>query len=271
MRRRLCALAALLMLWMAAARAAELPAGTTVIETEAFFGVPVTELTLPASVRIIGPRAFSTATLRHVTIPATVTFIDKTAFDGTATDFFATVTAGSYAENWCIANGVRWSHTGVYVVTPPYSAYQLSLQGDKYIGVPYSVMDCQAFVEACLRDIGLNRDLAGSNAWFREMDWVGTPEECKALFGSIPKGAFLYILEFDGNEPARYKPDGLGNASHMGIYTGTNRGAVASSKSKGGVIYSYFAGSSINGSWNRVGLWRELDYGAAVNEYLATH
>ncbi len=274
-RRRLCVLTAMLLLWTAAACAFELPSGTSVIESEAFCGVPVTELTLPASVRIIGPRAFSTSTLKHITIPATVTFIDQTAFDGTASDFFATVTAGSYAESWCAARGIRYSYTDVYVVTPAYSAYQFSLQGEKYLGVPYSIMDCQAFVEACLRDIGLRRDLAGSNAWYREMDWVGTPEECRALFGSIPKGAFLFILEFDGNEPPKYKPDGLGNASHMGIYTGiytgTHKGAMASSKKRGCVIDSYFAGSTINGGWNRVGLWHELDYGAAINEYLATH
>jgi len=73
------------------------------------------------------------------------------------------------------------------------SAEQVSLQGDKYLGTSYKTMDCQAFVEKCLKDAGLSVNLAGSNAWYREClknGWVGTPEQCKSTFGSIPKGAF---------------------------------------------------------------------------------
>ena len=62
--------------------------------------------------------------------------------------------------------------------------------------------------------------------------------------------------------------DGIGNASHIGLYIGRESGAIHSSYSKNGVRYSYFAGSTINGGWNRVGLWNELDYGEAVNEML---
>lgn len=151
---------------------------------------------------------------------------------------------------------------------PTVSARTVSLMGDKYLGRTYSQMDCQAFVEQCLADAGLNVNLTGSNAWYRAMTWVGTPEECRAKFGSIPVGAFLYILEQNGKEPDKYKADGLGNASHIGIYIGRESGAIHSSYSRGGVYYSYFAGSTINGGWNRVGLWTELDYGEAVNEML---
>ena len=90
----------------------------------------------------------------------------------------------------------------------------------KYLGTPYSKMDCQAYVERCLKDIGISRNLAGSNAWYRAMTWTGTPAECTASFGKIPKGAFLFILKSDGKEPAKYRGDGIGNASHIGIYTG---------------------------------------------------
>lgn len=160
----------------------------------------------------------------------------------------------------------------------------------KFLGVPYSTMDCQAFVEAALKEIGINENLPGSNAWYRHMTWVGTPEECKASFGKIPPGAFLFILERDGKEPEKYKPDGIGNASHIGIYTGmTGRemlkdcpaymemehtsqrnafekkvqfgnGAIHSSQSRGCVCTSNFSGKSIEGGWNRVGLWDKLSY-----------
>ncbi len=148
------------------------------------------------------------------------------------------------------------------------TALDFSMQGDQYIGTPYSVMDCQAFVERCMLDVGLVYDLPGSNAWYRRMTWVGSPEECKARFGAIPKGAILYILEHDGKEPEQYKRDGIGNASHMGIYIERLSGAINSSKSRGGVAYSEFHGQSIPGGWNRIGLWDQFDYGDKINSIL---
>lgn len=148
-----------------------------------------------------------------------------------------------------------------------------------YLGTPYSKMDCQAFVERCLKDIGISRNLAGSNAWYRQMTWTGTPAECIASFGKIPKGAFLFILKQDGKEPAKYKPDGIGNASHIGIYTGMSGaemcklsgvqdavkynygdGAINSSSTHKCVCTSRFAGKAISGGWNRIGLWDALTY-----------
>ena len=152
----------------------------------------------------------------------------------------------------------------------------------KFLGVPYSKLDCQAFVEASLKEIGISENLPGSNVWYRHMTWTGTPEECKASFGKIPPGAFLFILEHDGGEPEKYKPDGIGNASHIGIYTGMTgaemcdiaigdgigdadrynfgNGAIHSSKSRGFVCTSTFSGKTIKGGWNRVGLWDKLSY-----------
>ena len=136
----------------------------------------------------------------------------------------------------------------------------LAAAGPKYLGTPYSKMDCQAFVEACLRDIGIRINLPGSNAWYRKMDWVGSPEECRKQFGKVPVGAFLFIWARDGKEPEKYKPDGKGNASHIGIVTET--GAIHSSASRGCVAESMFAGKTIkNGGWNMVGLWNRIDYG----------
>lgn len=152
------------------------------------------------------------------------------------------------------------------------SAEQVSLQGDKYLGTPYSKMDCQAFVEKCMKDAGMDKNLAGSNAWYRECrknGWVGTPEQCKSTFGSIPKGAFLFILKHDGSETQRGYKDGLGNASHIGLYTGRGKGAIHSSSSRGCVAESAFKGKTIpNGGWNTVGLWDKLDYGDKINRKL---
>ena len=146
------------------------------------------------------------------------------------------------------------------------SAIDFSLAGDKYLGRSYEEMDCQAFVEKCMADVGYRRDLGGSNSWYRECmkhGWVGSPEECVKEFGSVPKGALLFILEAVGPKtPAKFRDDGIGDITHMGIVTGRNDGAIHSSSSRGCVATSKFKGKTIpNGGWNRVGMLEEFDYG----------
>ena len=150
------------------------------------------------------------------------------------------------------------------------NAEKLAQAGFKYLGRSYEEMDCQKFVEKSLKDCGNSTDLPGSNAWYRKMTWVGSPEECKSRFGTIPAGAFLYIWANDGGEEARGYHDGKGNASHIGLVTGTGKGAIHSSYSRGCVCESDFKGKTIkNGGWNRVGLWDEVDYGEPVNSILS--
>ena len=145
---------------------------------------------------------------------------------------------------------------------------KLAAAGYPLLGTPYRSMDCQAFIERCLKDCGLKIDLAGSNAWYRRMKWRGTPEECRQVFGHIPPGAFLFILKEDGKEPEKYRADGLGNAGHIGLKTGRAPGAIHSSASKGKVCESTFRDRSIKGGWNRVGLIPEVSYGKEVDEKL---
>ena len=138
--------------------------------------------------------------------------------------------------------------------------------GFQYLGVPYDDMDCQEFIEQCLKDCGNNTDLGGSNSWYRECmknGWVGTPEQCKAEFGTIPTGAFLFILEpVSESTPEKFRNDEIGDATHIGIVTNTGEGAIHSSHSKGCVCESKFKGKTIpNGGWNRIGLWDKVDYG----------
>ena len=148
-------------------------------------------------------------------------------------------------------------------------ALAFSWAGDEYLGRSYQEMDCQAFVEKCMEKVGIRMDLAGSNTWYREISrngWTGTPEECVKIFGSVPKGALLFILEQNGKEPEKYQKDGIGNASHIGIKTGRGKGAIHSSGSRGCVAESEFHDKTIrNGGWNRVGLWNRMDYGKTVN------
>lgn len=127
-------------------------------------------------------------------------------------------------------------------------------------------MDCQAFVEACLKECGYSHNWTGSNAMWRDMQWKGTPEECKKQFGRIPEGAWLFIWTSDTSSALpKYQKDGEGNATHVGVYTGQGKGAAHSSSSRKGVCQSAFKGSTIkNGGWNRIGLPAFMDYGTTV-------
>lgn len=153
------------------------------------------------------------------------------------------------------------------------SAEAFSEAGDKYLGTPYSQMDCQAFVERCMRDCGLKMDLGGSNSWYREImkhGWVGTPEECMKLFGKIPTGAMLFIWEpVSEHTPEKFRRDGIGDLTHMGIVTHRNDGAIHSSSKNKCVCTSKFRDKTIpNGGWNRIGLYDRFDYGKTVNWYM---
>lgn len=150
------------------------------------------------------------------------------------------------------------------------SAEKFADAGFNYLGVSYSEMDCQAFIERCMQDCGLRMDLKGSNAWYRKMDWTGSPEECVSVFGSVPKGALLFIVADDGGEKARGYTDNKGNAEHVGIVTHKGKGAIHSSSSKGCVAESTFKNKTIrNGGWNRVGLSSLFDYGTKINQILS--
>ena len=139
---------------------------------------------------------------------------------------------------------------------------------DKYT---YEQMDCQAFVEAVLKDIGVRKkngtvyDWKGSNSMYRNYySWRGTIDECKKKFGEIPVGSFVYIWKETGEEEVGYK-DGLGNCTHVGIYCGNNvvRDSTRSTKTgRNGVGTRSLTG------FNRVTLFADLDY-SVTNSYNA--
>lgn len=135
----------------------------------------------------------------------------------------------------------------------------------------YEQLDCQAFVEAVLKDIGVRKangqpfDWRGSNSMYRNYyAWRGTVAECIKQFGRIPVGAFVYIWEPSGEEEVGYH-DGLGNAKHVGIYCGDNvvRDSTRSTKTgRNG------PGSRNMDGFNRVTLFNHLDY-SVNNSYNA--
>lgn len=139
--------------------------------------------------------------------------------------------------------------------TIPYVAGKESL--DPAIGA-----DCQGLIEAIVRKLGGRMSYLGSNdMWRNGASWVGTIAEAKAS-GRLVPGAGLLIVEQDGGEPAKYKVGGSaykagydGNASHVGLYVGSNPEIVHASASKGKVT-----SSTLKNAWTHVILFADIDY-----------
>lgn len=134
----------------------------------------------------------------------------------------------------------------------------------KYNKYKYDDLDCQAFVEKILYDAGVRKpdgtgyNWKGSNSmWRSALSWKGTIAEAIEKFGSIPDGAWTFILKWDGGEKDRGYNDGEGNANHVGIYVGGGlvRDSTRSTKTKRDGVGI----RSIN-DFNYIGLCKYLDY-----------
>lgn len=93
-------------------------------------------------------------------------------------------------------------------------AEKISANRVDLIGIPYSTLDCQAFVEFCLKKYaGISKNWRGSNDM-----WRNAVHDKSDNFDNIDVGEWVFTIKHDGNEPKRYT-DGV-NASHVGIYIG---------------------------------------------------
>lgn len=119
-----------------------------------------------------------------------------------------------------------------------------------YIGIPYSSLDCQAFVEKVLKDCGETHDWRGSNHMWREA--LSEKGKIKS-WADIPAGAWLFTVKNDGGEKARGYNDSEGNAAHVGIYLG---GQDVMHSTTGGVQWDTIASAR----WTHYGLCKYIDY-----------
>lgn len=93
-------------------------------------------------------------------------------------------------------------------------AEKISANRVDLIGIPYTTLDCQAFVEFCLKKYaGISKNWRGSNDM-----WRNAVHDKSDDFGNIEPGEWVFTIKNDGKQPARYK-DGV-NAAHVGIYIG---------------------------------------------------
>ena len=143
--------------------------------------------------------------------------------------------------------------------------------------IPYTTLDCQSAVEEALRRAGVplsECNLGGSNAHYRNCLWRGTPERMIDLLGvkEIPAGMFTFIVDAASEStPAKYRTDGYGDATHMGIYMGGGRTFNSSEKNGGVVVSTKFNGKkqAVSGSWNMIGWSPWVDCGLTVEQVAA--
>jgi len=151
---------------------------------------------------------------------------------------------------------------------------QVIRQALSLLGTPYARMDCQALVRQSIAAAGGERPPKGVNTLMRSdsIQWWGTLENARAR-GMLAPGAALLIHSDDGGEPARYRGDGMGNFSHIGLYAGEN--ALTDTGADGraracDVIHSSqtlgrVAGSTLRNGWTHVAWLREIDYGREIS------
>ncbi|MBO2517172.1 MAG: hypothetical protein CW338_07885 [Clostridiales bacterium] len=85
-----------------------LPASLTTIESEAFSGVPMQQITLPSGVTSVGSQAFANTGLRLIYIPAGVTSIADDAFSGCEDVGFLVPSASAYAVQYAESHDIPY-------------------------------------------------------------------------------------------------------------------------------------------------------------------
>ena len=122
---------------------------------------------------------------------------------------------------------------------------------------------CDAFVENTLKAAGgPDKNWEGSNTMLRKALTAMYPLDMARKQGLLERGMLLFIVAHDGGEPPQYQNDGLGNASHVGIYTdlkdpvnGEYVEVMHSSYTRGGV-----AASTLKNGWTHCGKYIGVGY-----------
>lgn len=130
----------------------------------------------------------------------------------------------------------------------------------RYSGTTLAGMDCQGCLKYCAQQLGVKLNYTGSNDMFRSAcSWIGTISEAKAQ-GKIVPGAVGFIVEWDGQEGERYRNDGLGNASHVGIITLSGDTYSVDASSSAGKVRGRSERDAVR-TWTHIGWLKALDYG----------
>lgn len=149
------------------------------------------------------------------------------------------------------------SVTGLYYAQVAY--------GYRNSGYTYEQYDCIGFVNLCRSDCNITRLPNGTNTAWRDTGrfiWQGTTTQAINRFGSIPQGATIWKCIDEGEPgydtiPPQYYGDGIGNFTHVGIFTNLGMGVMQSGGYGGTGVHE----SNYNANyWTHVGLVDEIYY-----------
>ena len=105
-------------------------------------------------------------------------------------------------------------------------------------GYTYEQYDCIEFVNLCRTTAGIPTLVQGTNTLWRDPDdlyYKDTYANAISRFGHLPQGALLFRIKDEDDPtydnppiPPQYYMDGVGNVTHVGIYTGLGQGVMQS-------------------------------------------
>lgn len=133
-------------------------------------------------------------------------------------------------------------------------------------GYTYQQYDCVGFTNLVRRTCGLGNLYNGTNTLWRNgtLAWQGTIAEAEHAFGGKPQGCYLFRIKSEDDPdynnppiPSQYYMDGIGNVTHVGIYTNIGLGVMQSGGYGGTGVHD----SSYNGNyWTHIALPPDVDY-----------
>ena len=133
-------------------------------------------------------------------------------------------------------------------------------------GYTYQQYDCVGFTNLVRRDCGLGSLFDGTNTMWRDgsLVWQGTIAEAQAHFGSFPQGCYLFKIKPESDPtyndppiPSQYYMDGIGNVTHVGIYTNLGLGVMQSGGYGGSGVHDSTYDSSY---WTHLALPPDIDF-----------
>lgn len=120
-------------------------------------------------------------------------------------------------------------------------------------------MDSGGLIEYCLRENGINAKFKGTNDIYRNAGPTPIPLKEAMKQQLIKPGTLLLHVASNGNEPAEYKDDKLGNCDYAMIAISSTEGVYPSEKT-GTIIKRKI--ELVNGKPNMVMFCKYIDYGS---------
>lgn len=133
-------------------------------------------------------------------------------------------------------------------------------------GYTYQQYDCVGFTNLVRTSLGLSALYNGTNTLWRNgsLAWQGTIADAVALYGAIPQGCYLFKIKPESDPtyndppiPSQYYMDGIGNVTHVGIYTNLGLGVMQSGGYGGTGVHDSTYDSNY---WTHLALPPDIDF-----------